>query len=344
MLLSQQNLMPQNSMTEDYQELDAYITKQTEETEFSGVVLIANEGVPQFSKAYGLASKEYKIPNNLNTKFNIGSINKLFTSVAIAQLLQKGKLQLDDTIGKYLSGFSAEASEKISIRNLLQMQAGWGDYWNNDNYKRQKHWIRDVSGYIAFLRDEPIQFKPGTQTQHCNTCFEVLGAVIEKVSGLNYYDYIRKNIYMPAKMNCSDSFERDFPLENRAQGYTRLSLTGGAPTKEYERNNIFILPARGTPAGGGYSTANDLLRFTDALLKNKLLNQSYTTLLIKHFDMTVEEALLKDRPIKWLGGAPGVGAYIAIMLKSQQVVIVLTNYDYTASDSIGDRIVGIIGK
>src|SRR4030042_2875156 len=143
-------------------EMDAYFKQQTAENKFSGVILIAKDSVSTFHKAYGLADKAFKIPNKPDTKFNIGSINKSFTSVAIAKLIEEGKVSLDDPLGKYLTDFPAEVAEKVTIRHLLQMKAGWGDYWNNKEYICRLPFLYKVSDYMEFIKDMPLESEPGT--------------------------------------------------------------------------------------------------------------------------------------------------------------------------------------
>jgi len=205
------------------EELHSYLVKKTEENEFSGTVLIAKDGNPVFENTYGYASKRFKVPNQIDTKFNLASIGKLFTSIAIAQLMQQGKLSIDDPIGKYLDIFPQDVAKKVTVRHLLNQRSGWGDYWNNEYF--QSHWdrLRTVSDYMVFVKDMPLDFEPGTKVQHSNTGFLIAGAIIEAVTGMDYNDYLKKNIYRPAGMTNSGCFHRDGPVENLAVGYTNMN-------------------------------------------------------------------------------------------------------------------------
>ena len=150
------------------EELHQYLLKKSKENEFSGNVLIAKNGNPVFQEAYGYASKKLELPNNVDTKFNLGSINKIFTTVAITQLMEKGKLSIDDRIGKYLDIFSQDIADKVTIRHLLNMRSGWGDYWTNEYYLSNKDQLLTVSDYMKFIKGIPLDFEPGTNFQHCN--------------------------------------------------------------------------------------------------------------------------------------------------------------------------------
>ncbi|MCK4430297.1 MAG: beta-lactamase family protein, partial [Candidatus Aminicenantes bacterium] len=163
----------------DLDHLHNKLDEKAENNEFSGVVLIAKDGNKIFHEAYGYASKEFNVKNALDTKFNLGSINKLFTAIGITQLMEKGKLSIDDSIGKHLDIFPQEIAGKVTVKHLLQMRAGWGDYWDNEYYLAHRNELRKVSDYMEFIKDIPLDFEPGTNFQHCNTCFQVLGALIE---------------------------------------------------------------------------------------------------------------------------------------------------------------------
>lgn len=322
-------------------ELDVFLEKQTAEGKFSGVVLIAKDGVSAFHKAYGFASKRFKVPNKPDTKFNIGSINKMFTSVAILQLCEQGKLILDDPIGNYLSGFPFDVSENVTVRHLLQHRSGWGHYWEDETYLATWTDLRTIDDYIEFIKDTPLGFEPGTSEQYSNTGFVVLGAIVEKVSGQSYYDYVREHIYKPAGMDHSDSYEMDMPVENLAIGYTNMSPFG--PEEGYQRENIFLHSAKGTSAGGGYSTAEDLLKFDMVLRNDLLLSPSYTDLLFNRFNEP-EEPRSRSGRIGFAGGAPGINGILEMNFDSGYTVIVLSNYDPPVAMDLAPEIMDMVSK
>ncbi len=179
--------------------VEKHIDELSRADAFSGVVLIASGDKPIFQKAVGQASKVYNVPNRPDTKFNLGSINKIFTQVAVAQLIEKGKLALDDTIGKHLPDYpNRRAAEKVTIKHLLEMSSGIGDFFGGKFDASPKNRVRRLEDYLQFFAAEPLKFEPGANRQYSNGGYIVLGAIIEKVAGQDYYQYVRENIFKPA--------------------------------------------------------------------------------------------------------------------------------------------------
>jgi CubicO group peptidase (beta-lactamase class C family) len=283
-----------------------------------------------FESAYGFASREFGIKNSLDTKFNLGSLNKLFTALAVTQLIQQGRISIDDRIGKYLDGFPGEIADNVTVRQLLQMRAGWGDYWGNDYFLAHRARLRQVSDYMEFIRGMPLDFEPGTDFQHCNTCFEILGAIVESASEMDYYEYVRKNIYIPAGMSDSGSFHRDGPAGGLATGYTNLN-----PNDEhgegYRWTNTYMLPPRGTPAGGGYSTVRDFLKFDQAFRGFELLDREHTQFVISQFKGSPGDEFAASGMAVSMGGAAGIGALYGRDMKSGITILIFSNIDFTAT-------------
>jgi len=318
-------------------ELDRWLTEQTAADEFSGTVLVARNGEILFQNAYGLADKTHAVRNRMDTKFNLGSLNKLFTSVAIGQLAQQGRLGFDDAIGQHLSGFAPEAAEKVTIRHLLQMRSGWGDYWDNETYQANRTDFRTVADYIAFIKDMPLEFEPGTQQIHSNTSFQVLGAIIEAVTGQDYFSYIREHVFAPAGMTDSDPWgARDAPGENIATGYTNQNPHDPDGTG-YRWSNIYYIATTGTPAGGGYSSAPDMLAFAEALRTHRLLNAEFTNLFYRGFDPDVSRSVLG-----FAGGAAGVNTALTLDLQNGYEIIVLSNYDMPVAMDVAQAILRLV--
>ena len=318
----------------NFDELNSYLTQLTENNQFSGVVLIAKDGGIVFENAYGYASKRFKVKNKIDTKFNIGSISKHLTGIAVLQLVEKGLLGLDDPVGKFLDGFPKEIAEKVTVKQLVSMSSGWGDYWDNEYYNEHQYKMRKVSDYMKFIKNIPLDFEPGTNFQHSNIGFEVAGAIIEKVSGENYYDYIRKNIYEPAGMLNSDSYDIDGPVENLATGYTNENPFDSLKTG-FKWTNIYTrLPARGTPTGGSFSTVGDLLKLDQAQRNYKLLSQDYTNHLLNLFQGNIGDQFMGKKGIVHIvGGAEGVGAVLGLDMMDEDMskgytIIILSNYDF----------------
>src|SRR5687768_14816878 len=198
-----------------------------------------------------MANKDFNVPNRVDTKFNLGSMNKMFTGVAIAQLVEKGKLSFDDPLSKFIPDFpDPESAKKIQIKHLLTHTAGLGGYFSKRYQDMSRANLRTVDDMMALAKqDEKLQFEPGTKWQYSNTGMLVLGKVIEIVSGQSYFDYVRENIYKPAGMVNSDSYELDRINTNLAVGYDKQFTDNGVAWG----NNIFMHVMRGGPQGGGYS-------------------------------------------------------------------------------------------
>jgi len=309
------------SKTELLSTTEKYLNDQVTADNFSGVVLIAKDDKPIFSKAYGLASKENKTPNNLDTKFNLGSINKIFTHIAIGQLVKQGKLAFDDKLGKYLPDYpNKDALEKVTIRHLVTMKSGIGDFFGDKFMAMPKDKLRKNSDFIPLFADKPLAFEPGTNEQYSNGSYILLGAIIEKVTGKSYYDYVRENIFKPAGMTNTDSFETDKMPVNTANGYTRRNA------KSELLNNVETRPFRGSAAGGGYSNAADLMKFSLALKSGKLS--------VPDDDGNPR----KDGGVGIAGGANGINALLLVNGQTGYTIIILSNYDPPTAEKIGVQI------
>src|SRR5581483_7336344 len=183
----------------------------------------------------------------------------------------------DDPIGKHLLDYpNKTAASKVKIRHLLTHTSGLADYFNDKFMDASRARFRTIADYFQLFASEPLEFEPGERFRYSNAGFMVLGAIEEKVSGTNYFDYVRENIYKPAGMINTDAYELDRVTPNPAVGYEKEFTDGGVTF----RNNIFQHVMRGGPAGGGYSTVEDLLKFDVALRSNKLVGAEYVKLLL----------------------------------------------------------------
>jgi CubicO group peptidase (beta-lactamase class C family) len=257
-------------------ELDNYLSSLVAENKLSGVVLVARDGVTIASKAAGIANKATGAPIMLNTKFNLGSMNKMFTAVAIAQLAQAGRLSFNDPISKHLPDYSnKEVADKVTIHQLLTHTSGMGMYWN-EKFMAQREKLLTVAAHLPLFASDTLLFQPGEKFQYSNSGYMVLGAIIEKVSGQDYYSYVQEHIYKPAGMTDTGFYEPGKKIPNLAIGYSKMSPDG--KLLEEARDNTNTREVRGGPAGGGYSTVEDLVKFHMALRSYKLLNEEHTKL------------------------------------------------------------------
>jgi CubicO group peptidase (beta-lactamase class C family) len=295
---------------------------------FSGAVLLARGATPLLRRAYGLADRSAKRANRPETKFNLGSVNKIFTHVAILQLAEQGKLRLTDTIDRFLPDYPKEKGSKITIGMLLEHRGGTGDIFR-DEFREKRLGLKTGADWYAYVRDLPLEFEPGTRRAYSNVGFVLLGSIVESVSGESYYDYVRKHVFEPAGMKNTDSYAASERVPDRAVGYTRDDERGG-PSKGVGagraalHSNDGFLPARGSAAGGGYSTLDDLARFVEALRGGKLLGPENSALFVG-----------PNGGLGIAGGSPGVNA--ALVAVGPYTVVVLSNLDPPSAERVASK-------
>lgn len=297
---------------------------------FSGAYLLARGDKVLFARAYGEANKDFGVPNTLDTRFNLGSMNKMFTAVAIAQLVEAGKLSFDDPVSKFVPDLLAPgAAEKIRIKHLLTHSGGLGSHFTDEFLNASRANFRNTADYLELIRGAEPAFEPGTKSEYSNSGFLVLGRIVEVASGRDYHDYVREKIYLPAGMTATGEFELDKVNKNLAIGYERSFDAGG---RSY-RNNIFEHVIRGGPAGGGYSTAGDLHRFATALLAGRLVSKEMVKTLTSPKPELASEgygygfAVSPDgKVVGHSGGFPGISSNLDIFPATGQVMVILSNY------------------
>jgi CubicO group peptidase (beta-lactamase class C family) len=301
---------------------------------FSGTVLVAKGDEVLLTQACGEASKRFHVPNNIDTKFNLGSMNKMFTATSIVQLAEKGLLSYEEPISKYVdeSWLPEEITSKITIHHLLTHTSGLGSYFNQTYMNGARARFRNVNDFKPLVNGEKPAFEPGKRFRYSNTGMLLLGVVIESVTGGSYFDYIHKNIYEPAGMKNSDSYEMDYPVENLAIGYSP-----DWKSKYGWQNNLFKHVIKGGPAGGGFSTVDDLYKFARALLAGKLVSVESLDVLWKDhsgenygYGFSVEEGS-SGKVVGHGGGFPGINGNLDIFVDKGYIVAVLSNYDQGAS-------------
>jgi CubicO group peptidase (beta-lactamase class C family) len=317
-------------------ELDSYFSSLVAENKLSGVVLVAKDGITVASKAAGIANKATNAPIDLNTKFDLGSMNKMFTAVAIAQLAQAGKLSFTDTVGKHLPDYpNKEVADKVTIHHLLTHTSGMGMYWG-EKFKEQRDKLLTVAAHLPLFAGDALAFTPGEKFQYSNAGYMLLGAIIEKVSGQDYHSYVREHIYLPAGMNDTGFYDPAKETPNLAVGYTKMS-PDGQPQAEI-RDNTNLREVRGGPAGGGFSTAPDLIKFQQALFSYKLLDKTHTELVTtgqvegpqgmgKYGYGFGDNNIGGKRSVGHNGGFPGIAANFEMFPESGYAAVELMNTD-----------------
>jgi CubicO group peptidase (beta-lactamase class C family) len=304
---------------------------------FSGVVLVARGGKAVLQEARGFADVERRLPVTLETRFNLGSMNKMFTAVAVAQLAQAGKLKFTDTIGTHLPDYpNQDAAARVTIHQLLTHTSGIGNIFG-PAYQARRDSLERVADYMALFAAEPLRYEPGARWEYSNGGYIVLGAIVERVSGSSYDDYVRDHVFAPAGMKHTGALAKKALPPDTAVGITKS-----------RQSNFEHLPGRGSPAGGGYSTAADLLRFSEALLGHRLLSREYTDLLLGGKETTPrgkygygfsERLVAGKRVVGHNGGFPGVNGELHVLPATGDVVVVLSNYDPPAATELAEFIV-----
>jgi CubicO group peptidase (beta-lactamase class C family) len=248
-------------------EIDRLISSEFKSEEPGGVALIAQKGQVIYKKAFGTANLELNVPMKAEMVFNIASLTKQFTAVAVLQLMEQGKLSLADEITKYLPDYPT-SGQKITIENLLTHTAGipGSDPAMMTRLQGEKRLIT-LPEIIATFKSRPLDFAPGTKMIYSNNGYILLGAIIEKVSGVSYPEYLKKNLFIPAGMTAT-LFGDDFLIiKNRAASY----VYSRAESQFLNALNGKVETAYS--AGGIQSTAEDIFKWNQALLAHKLLKK-----------------------------------------------------------------------
>ena len=325
--------------------LGAYLERLEEADLFSGAVLLARQGVPIFEQAYGEANKDFGVPNRIDTRFNLGSMNKMVTAVAILQLVAEGIVALDDPLARYLPNFpSRAAAEKIRIEHLLTHTSGLGSYFTEEFERGARARFRSVDDFMELAEGDSLRFEPGTDWRYSNTGFLVLGKVIEEATGTSYFDYVQSHVYRPVGMRSTRAYELDTVNENLAVGYEKQFTPEGLTY----RNNLFDHVIKGGPAGGGYSTVGDLLRFAEALRSGTLLPDRYLEMLwspkpdLGSPDYGYGFLVDTTRQVVGHGGGfTGISSRLEIHREQDFTAVVLSNYS-GASSPVSEKIGALI--
>lgn len=320
-----------------YEEVERYLDEESAYKGFQGVALVAQGNEIKFAKAYGNADYNDNIVNKVNTRFAIASNTKQFTAVAIMQLMEDGKINLDDTIDKYFPKF--KYANQITVRELLQMRSGLVDYLNAaelyfkdedslkilndyrekayfDEYVSDSRWTADIILNNLYLNE--LQFEPGQAYDYCNTNYYLLGLIIEQASGVSYEDYIKENIFKPCGMKISSMSAED----TDAKGHGSV-----------ESGEIVVNPKFTFAAGNIYTNVYDLLRWERMFHTGKLLSQeSYNEMITPSEDSGYGFGLIiSDGIIRHSGVIDGFNSYTEYDSAKDITIIILENYDPSTS-------------
>ncbi len=302
--------------------------------DFSGAVLIARNGKVLLRRAWGLADREVGESNRPDSRFRVASVGKMFTAVAVMQLVERGRIALDAPVGRYLPDYpNAQVREQVKVRDLLTHYGGIAqmDYPDEDGFTRAEYAtlrqkLRTHADYVAYYGPRRSKRPPGEKMEYNNLGFIVLGAIIERVSGTSYYDYVERKVLRPAHMRETGYLPETQVVPGRVEGYTRRDGQWVSAADTF--------PWRGGAAGGCYSTVDDLLKFAQALQRGLLLKAE-----------SLREATRAQVPEGWYGygfitvgkgplrryghtgDAWGMSADVRFFPESGYVLISLSNLD-----------------
>jgi CubicO group peptidase (beta-lactamase class C family) len=309
--------------------ISAQLEKMSKNDHLSGVILIAKNNQVVYQKAFGFANRADLVRNQMTTRFNMASMTKMFTGMAILQLAEKGKLTTDQPVGRYLPDYpNKTVADSVTIHQLLTHTSGLGNFWEElDKVPKEKY--RSVNDYLRLFASKPLAFKPGSRYAYSNAGYVLLGKIIEQVSGQTYFDFVRDHILLPAGMRNTEAFELDDAQPRIATGYTMSPEKPGS-----WKNNNYVNVFKGGPAGGYYTTAEDLLRFSKAVSSHLLLNKQSTGLYLKgkvkydkgHYSYGMSTDTLNGHGIAGhTGGHFGIANEFFICPGLGYTVIIMTN-------------------
>jgi CubicO group peptidase (beta-lactamase class C family) len=320
------------SAEEARRELVAFLDRLTAAEAFSGAVLLARDGKVLVREARGLADRNHAVPNRTETKFNLGSMNKMFTAVVAGRLAERGLLSFDDRVSRFLDGegWTKADLSKVTLGQLLSHTSGLGSYFNDTWDRAARQRFRTVADWKPLVAEETLAFEPGTRWAYSNTGMLLAGAVLQKAAGRDYFDLVREELYGPAGMKDTDCYDIDLVVPHLAIGYSRERT----PKGPVWRSNTFEHVIRGGPAGGGYSTVGDLLAFAEALRGGRLVKAETRERLWSEkpssprygYGFGLEEGPA-GRIVGHSGGFSGISSNLDIFRDRGFVAVVLSNQD-----------------
>ncbi|WP_211267038.1 serine hydrolase domain-containing protein [Nonomuraea candida] len=329
-------------------EFDEYLARRAEQDQFSGTVLLAHRGDPVLTRSYGMADASRSIRNGRSTVFGLASVTKIFTAVAVGQLVEDGKLHLHETLGAYLDGFS-EAAKRVTVHQLLTHTAGMGHYPASPDFSEGiKNWTSAgemMDGVMAIIREmeqqpDPV---PGTRYKYSNSGYFMLGALVAAASRQTYHDYVRRHVLGAAGMKRSGLYTRPQVLADRGIARPYYTQKSGERADFTATEHFGFV---GGPAEGVYASAPDLLAFVRALHAGELMSEAFTELftggkvvlgpadppvtagLCRLYGYGFRETILGGRRILGHSGSgPGRSTNIDIYPGLDWIAVVLSNYD-----------------
>lgn len=325
--------------------IEDHITDVMIEIDFSGTVLVKSDKKTIVDKSYGYANRSEQIINSFDTRFGVASGCKLFTAIAICQLVEKGLLSFDTKLKDCLNVSFPYFDKDITIHHLLTHTAGIPDYFDEevmDDFeelwiKNPMYLIRSLKDFLPLFQNQPMKLSVGERFHYNNAGYILLGLIIEQTSQIKFADYIKEHIFKRSGMAESGYYEFDSLPIRTALGY--IDFPNGT-----WKTNIYSLPVKGGSDGGAFVTVNDIGNLWDALINNELLSEEYTHMLLTPYINTSDDNsfygygiwIKKDdnEILKYhiMGYDPGVSFHSAFYPKSLIKTVICSNKSEGAYD------------
>ncbi len=329
----QSSCLAQDNLHRMEQVVQSYVSSK----QFMGSVLVARDQTIVLDEGYGFANLEWNVPNSPTTKFRLGSITKQFTSASIFLLKERGKLEVDDPVKKYMPDAPA-AWDKVTVFNLLTHTSGIPSFTGFPDYASTEAIPTTPEKLVARFRDKPLEFQPGEKWNYSNSGYVLLGYLIEKISGQPYAKFVQENIFNPLGMKDSGYDSNSAIILRRASGY--------APSPNGPVNAGYIDMSIPLSAGGLYSTTEDLLRWEHGLFEGQLLSpaslQKMTTPFKNDYACGLAVSMVKGRKlIEHDGGIEGFNTQLSYYPDDKLTVIVLGNLNGSGPSGIATKIAAL---
>lgn len=316
---------------------------------FNGTVLIARKGKPVFTKSYGFANQQFKVPNTPGTRYKIASITKAFTSVLILQLYEQGKIDLTKTINTYLPDYKGEGAAKVTVEQLLNMTSGIANMDEGVTLESAlkngiPHYTipRTTDDMLTLFSSGKLKTEPGKVFDYNNADYIILGKIIEKVTGKSYDENLHTNILQPLQMSNSGIVYQQPIIDKLADTYYM------SPTQNALVNDLPVYIENWYASGAMYATVADVLKFSNALFGRKLLKQStldkmfvsglgeygYGVWVYKNYDIHKKMYTIIKRP----GSIMGAQTMLFHILGDNSTIIILSNAGTVDMDNFAAKV------
>ncbi|MCT2587851.1 serine hydrolase domain-containing protein [Actinophytocola gossypii] len=336
-------------------EFDRYLAELAAEDRFAGTVLLTHRDRPVLARSHGFADRARRIPNGPETRFILGSITKVFTALAIAQLAERGEVGFGERVGAYLDGFAPEVADHVTVHQLLTHTSGLGDFHSQEYLEQSRHWdsVEEFwDNTLEFVRRCELQAPPGNASIYSNAGYFILGAIVAKVARRSYYDHVREHVFERAGMTSSDFYTKPRWRADRGFAHPYHRDESGALVDGLE-----LAPFVGAPPGGSFADAADLARFAKLMGGNRLLGVEFRHLAGSpkvplspdntrfHSYLTAVERLNGEWMVGHSGGATyGVSCNLDWFPESDWVAVILGNYGDRSTKPIAEKAHELISR